>query len=72
MEEEFIGSITAWKVTEALKSVGSVVKTVVEVPANLVTDAVRPDYWVPDVDIIGTSWMLYNYVHISGPQMLVL
>ena len=24
-------------------------------PASMVTDSVRPDYWVPDVDIIGQS-----------------
>ena len=29
------------------------VKSVVDVPASMVTDSVRPDYWVPDVDIIG-------------------
>lgn len=51
-EEYLAADITAWKVTECLKTAASVVKSVVEVPASIVTDSVRPDYWVPDVDII--------------------
>jgi hypothetical protein len=52
-EEYLDGDITVWKVTECLKTAASVVKSVVDVPASMVTDSVRPDYWVPDVDIIG-------------------
>lgn len=51
-EEYLAADITAWKVSECIKTAASVVKSVVEVPASMVTDSVRPDYWVPDVDII--------------------
>ena len=40
------------------------VKSVVEVPASMVTDSVRPDYWVPDVDIIGMG--RYDGFRIRG------
>lgn len=51
-EEYLLPDMTAWKVSECIKTAASVVKSVVEVPASIVTDSVRPEYWVPDVDII--------------------
>eukprot|EP00116_Pleurobrachia_bachei_P008041 sb/3468303/ len=54
LEEDYCTEdLTPWKVTECLKTAASVVKTIaVDVPAGIVTDSVRPDYWVPDVDIV--------------------
>jgi len=55
LTEEFLHSLTAWKVTECIKSAASVVKAVADVPKSVLTDVVRPDYWVPDADIVQCS-----------------
>lgn len=49
------GPVAARKVTEVVQSAVGILKTAMEYPKELITDAARPGYWVPDFDIVTCS-----------------
>ena len=46
------GPVAARKVTEVVQSAVGILKSAMEYPKELITDAARPGYWVPDSDIV--------------------
>lgn len=44
-------TFTARKVTEAVQSAVEIIATAMDYPRELITDAARPSYWLPDVEI---------------------
>ena len=49
------GPVAARKVTEVVQSAVGILKSAMEYPKELITDAARPGYWVPDSDIVTCS-----------------
>ena len=47
-----IGPVAARKVTEVVQSAVGILKTAIDYPKVLITDAARPGYWVPDSEIL--------------------
>lgn len=47
-----IGPVAARKVTEVVQSAVGILKTAIDYPKTLITDAARPGYWVPDAEIL--------------------
>ena len=46
------GPVAARKVTEVVQSAVGILKTAIDYPRELITDAARPGYWVPDSEIV--------------------
>lgn len=46
------GPVAARKVTEVVQSAVGILKSAIEYPKELITDAARPGYWVPDSDVV--------------------
>ena len=46
------GPVAARKVTEVVQSAVGILNSAMEYPKELITDAARPGYWVPDSDIV--------------------
>ncbi|XP_073247617.1 zinc finger FYVE domain-containing protein 1-like [Porites lutea] len=49
------GPVAARKVTEVVQSAVGILKTAIDYPRELITDAARPGYWVPDSEILACS-----------------
>ena len=49
------GPVAARKVTEVVQSAVGILKTAIDYPRELITDAARPGYWIPDSEILACS-----------------
>lgn len=49
------GPVAARKVTEVMQSAVGILKTAMDYPKELITDAARPGYWVPDSEILACA-----------------
>lgn len=49
------GPVAARKVTEVVQSAVGILKTAMDYPKELITDAARPGYWVPDSEILACA-----------------
>ncbi|KAJ7371035.1 Zinc finger FYVE domain-containing protein 1 [Desmophyllum pertusum] len=49
------GPVAARKVTEVVQSAVGILKIAIDYPRELITDAARPGYWVPDSDILACN-----------------